>query len=190
MLGRYRLTHADRDQEVVLPADAQLQLYLQSKLAGAVPQALDEVFMQECCMLGTSTRNERIEAFWLRLQKHQLGRQGISSLIWGPKASSGGRARPPTNSSPFCLHALSLDLKSAILSPYQRPAESDANLNALTMSPARPDQLYKGRNSGKRLSFRHNLDLLPPSSLAVKDLLSHREESRMPLCTSPGKSIR
>ena len=39
-------------------------------------------------------------------------------------------------------------------------AESDANLNALTMSPARPDQLYKGRNSGKRLSFRHNLDLL------------------------------
>ena len=72
--GATAFTHADRDQEVVLPADAQLQLYLQSKLAGAVPQALDEVFMQECCMLGTSTRNERIEAFWFRLQKHQLGR--------------------------------------------------------------------------------------------------------------------
>jgi hypothetical protein len=56
------------------PADAQLQPYLQSKLAGSVPQALDEVLVQKCCMLGTSTRNERMEAFWFRLQKHQLGR--------------------------------------------------------------------------------------------------------------------
>jgi len=64
-----RFICADKGQEAVLLADAHLRLFLDHRRAVGDDEAtLDTLPVAECFFFGSSSANQRIENWWLRLR--------------------------------------------------------------------------------------------------------------------------
>jgi len=156
-----RFIHADRGQEAVLLADAHLRFFLEHRrITGDDQSTLDTLPVSDCFWFGPSTANQRIENWWFRLLTTQL-EWWITYFRYLESNGFFASGQIPDNAvllfvfMPILRHEINNFVQTWNDHRIRKQGQLANHV------PGVPNQLYDLRpNSGERLGFRPNGDLL------------------------------